>query len=80
MSEEPNSSLISSLLSGDIFKVSNGHWKLKDLGDGRTEATYWVEANFKVFVPSPIAKKLVKSNLPNMMKSYHQRISELFGS
>jgi coenzyme Q-binding protein COQ10 len=64
--------------SGDLFKTSRGHWKLQDEG-GKTRATYLVEATFNLFVPGPIAKALVSVNLPNMMSSYHKRVSELYG-
>ncbi|NQZ01076.1 MAG: SRPBCC family protein [Bdellovibrionales bacterium] len=63
--------------SGDIFKVSNGSWKLED-HQGKCQAHYAVEAKFKVFVPGPIAKALVNNNLPNMMKSYQSRIREVY--
>lgn len=64
--------------SGDIFKVSNGHWILEDEA-GKTRATYWVEAKFNMFVPGPIAKALVSVNLPNMVAAYHKRVKELYG-
>lgn len=64
--------------SGDLFKISNGHWELEDLG-GKTKANYWVEAKFKVFVPGPIAKTLVNVNLPNMMNAYRKRVEKLYG-
>ncbi|MCB0407884.1 MAG: SRPBCC family protein [Bdellovibrionales bacterium] len=64
--------------SGDLFKVSNGSWDLKEQG-GQCVAHYAVDAKFKVFVPGPIAKTLVKVNLPNMMKNYHSRVKQLFG-
>ncbi len=66
------------LESGDLFKVSSGSWTLKTVGD-KTQATYSVEAQFKVFVPGPIAKALVNVNMPNMMSSYKKRVSELYG-
>ena len=64
--------------SGDLFKVSNGSWLLEDEA-GRTRATYAVDAKFKVFVPGPVSKALVNVNMPNMMSSYHKRVSELYG-
>lgn len=63
---------------GDIFKTSRGYWKIQEEG-GKTRATYFVEATFNMFVPGPIAKALVSVNLPNMVSSYHKRISELYG-
>ncbi|MEZ4871667.1 MAG: SRPBCC family protein [Bdellovibrionales bacterium] len=78
MEEEPTHSITWHLDSGDIFKVSNGSWKLEDEA-GKTRATYKVEAKFKGFVPGPIAKTLVNVNLPNMMSSYHKRVKEVYG-
>lgn len=75
--DEPNS-LVWEFESGDLFKVSNGSWHLKDVG-GKTEATYEVEAKFKMFVPGPIAKALVSVNLPNMMSAYHKQVEKRFG-
>jgi len=65
--------------SGDLFKVSNGYWKLKEVDGEKTEATYFVEAKFKVFVPGPVAKTLINVNLPNMMSAYPKRVEELYG-
>ncbi|MBX7230939.1 MAG: SRPBCC family protein [Bdellovibrionales bacterium] len=64
--------------SGDLFKVSSGSWVLVEEA-GRTKATYNVDAQFKIFIPGPIAKALVNVNLPNMMSSYHKRVKELYG-
>lgn len=64
--------------SGDLFKESTGFWRLQDQ-EGKTRATYGVDAKFKLFVPGPIAKALVNVNLPNMMSSYQQRVRELYG-
>jgi len=66
------------LESGDLFKVSNGSWVLESEAE-KTRATYAVEAKFKVFVPGPVSKALVNVNMPNMMSSYHKRVSELYG-
>ena len=65
--------------SGDIFKLSNGSWELNEVDGDKVEAKYAVEAKFKGFVPSPIAKGLVSVNLPNMINSYHKRIKEVYG-
>ena len=62
--EENGADMISwSLDSGDLFKASNGSWELEDQ-DGKTLATYKIDAKFKVFVPGPIAKMAVNINLP----------------
>jgi coenzyme Q-binding protein COQ10 len=63
--------------SGDIFKTSSGSWVLQE-ENGKTKATYSVDATFTMFVPGPISKALVSVNLPNMMKAYHQRIQKMY--
>jgi len=63
---------------GDLFKKSSGSWALEEQA-GKTKATYTVEADFKMFVPGPVAKTLISVNLPNMMSAYHKRVSELYG-
>lgn len=63
---------------GDIFKTSIGSWKMEE-EKGKCRASYQVDATFNMFVPGPIAKALVSVNLPNMISSYHKRVSELYG-
>lgn len=67
-----------SLDSGDLFKHNNGGWELKDLGGGKTEATYTVDVDFKisVFGMSMIVNKLTNSSLPSMMKAFADRASK----
>lgn len=59
--------------SGDLFKKNNGEWKLKDLGNGKTEVTYSLEMDFKIFAPSSILSALTDKNLPIMMNSFFKR-------
>lgn len=63
---------------GDIFKTSDGSWKLEEQA-GKTKATYTVDATFGIFVPGPIAKTLLTVNLPTMMGAYHKRVKEKYG-
>ena len=62
--------------SGDIFKSNNGFWSLKNLGS-QCEATYAVDAEVKMFVPSRALKTIINVNLPGMMKSYEKRLTEV---
>ncbi len=78
LTEVPDKEVTWEFASGDIFKTSNGYWKLSDEA-GRARASYFVEATFNMFVPGPIAKALVSVNLPNMMSSYHKRVNQLYG-
>lgn len=64
-------------VKGDVFKSMQGSWKLEPVG-GKTKATYFVEAQFGMWVPSAVTKVLLETNLPSMMKAYHERIKKLF--
>ncbi|MCC7404991.1 MAG: SRPBCC family protein [Bdellovibrionales bacterium] len=79
ITENPGKGIEWTFDSGDLFKESNGFWRLQEDGKGGVRATYGVDAKFKMFVPGPIAKALVNVNLPNMMASYHKRVKELYG-
>jgi coenzyme Q-binding protein COQ10 len=59
--------------SGDLFKKNDGEWKLKDLGNGKTEVTYTLDMDFKIFAPSSILSALTEKNLPIMMSSFFKR-------
>ena len=59
--------------SGDLFKKNDGEWKLKDLGNGKTEVTYSLDLDFKMFAPSSILSALTEKNLPTMMNSFFKR-------
>ncbi len=78
MTETKDKSIVWELAGGDIFKKSIGSWHLENV-KGKTKATYAVEAEFNLFVPSPIAKALVSVNLPGMVKAYHARIKKIYG-
>lgn len=77
LTEVENESISWSFDEGDLFKSNDGHWMLKDNGDGTTEVTYKIDAEFKVKVPGMISKKLISSNLPSLMKSVCKRAKSL---
>lgn len=62
---------------GDVFKSNSGSWVLKPISDNKTEVTYEVSADFKIFVPSMIAKKMIEVSLPKMLEAYKARIKAL---
>ena len=68
-----------SLDSGDLLKVNNGKWTLKDLGNNKTEVTYSLEIEVKGFLPGLglIEKTLVNTNLPLTMKAFAKRAQSL---
>lgn len=63
--------------SGDLFKKNNGSWALKDLGNGKTEVTYSLDVDFKMFAPNAILKGLTEKNLPVMMNSFFKRAKSI---
>lgn len=71
--QERPSRLSWTLDSGDLFKKNDGEWKLKDLGNGKTEVTYTLDLDFKMFAPSSILSALTSKNLPVMMESFFKR-------
>ncbi len=74
-----NESVSWSLVSGDMMKVNNGGWKLKDLGGGKTEVTYHLEVELKGFLPGlgMVEKTMVSTNLPMNMKAFAKRAAAL---
>lgn len=62
---------------GDVFKSNSGSWVLKPISDNQTEVTYEVSADFKIFVPSMISKKMIEVSLPKMMDAYKARIKAM---
>ena len=70
--EKPNK-VTWSFESGDLFKMNEGSWDLKDNGDGTTEVTYSLEVDIKGFAPKKIVDNLTSKNLPAMMTSYKER-------
>lgn len=79
LTHKPNEEVSWSLVSGDIMKVNNGKWTLKDLGNNKTEVTYNLEVELKGFLPGlgMIEKTLVNTNLPMTMKAFAKRAASL---
>lgn len=74
--DEPNG-LSWTFDSGDLFKKNDGFWKLEKLDDNTTKATYGLDVELKMFAPKMMVNKLVKTNLPIMMKAFKKRSENL---
>jgi ribosome-associated toxin RatA of RatAB toxin-antitoxin module len=61
------------LVESNILKANYGSWKLRELGSGKTEVTYSLALDFKIYVPGMILNGLVKSSLPKMLDSFEKR-------
>ncbi len=70
MTHEKNKSVSWKLESGDLFKLNEGSWTIKELAPNKIEVTYKVNVDFKGLVPKMVINKLVSHNLPNVIKSY----------
>ncbi len=79
LAHKPNLEVSWSLVPGDMMKVNNGKWTLKDLGGNKTEVTYSLEVELKGFLPGLgiIEKTLVTTNLPLNMKAFAKRAASL---
>ncbi len=54
-----------------VFKANDGGWDLKPLDDGaRTHATYFIDLQVGMFVPSSIMKSLVERSLPDTVSRF----------
>lgn len=65
------------LLDSDTMKLDTGTWTLRDLGGGKTEVSYTIEIEFKVWVPGPILKGLTTAALPALIAEMEKRAKAL---
>jgi len=79
LSYKPNQEVSWTLVTGDMMKINNGKWSLKDLGNNKTEVTYSLEMELKGFIPGlgMIEKTLVNTNLPLNMKAFAKRAASI---
>ena len=73
----PHSELKWTLHSSKWFKHNNGGWDIKDLGDGRIEASYGVDVGVGVFVPKAITRRIVELTFPAMLNQFKKRAEQL---
>jgi len=62
-----------SMVESDSFKTNNGRWEIKEIAPGQTDVKYWLEIDFTIPVPGFILNRLVKAQLPTMVKSFVKR-------
>jgi ribosome-associated toxin RatA of RatAB toxin-antitoxin module len=72
--EDPENGVVEwSLIESDFFKVNSGRWKIKSVGDKKTDIVYEVDIEFKIYVPGMILNKIVKGNFPTLIKSFEKQ-------
>ena len=60
--------------SGSRFlKKNDGGWRLEDLGNGRTRATYGLDVEVGMWVPKKIINKMTGSTLPKTLEAFKKR-------
>ena len=74
LTEIENSSVKWTLVESSIMKSNVGGWTIRDLGDGRCEATYGLDVALKgVFVPASIRTKMTEGTLPSTLEAFKRR-------
>ena len=73
----PHTSVRWSLLKASFMKSNDGGWKLEDLGDGRTKATYGLEVRVSRLVPGKIVDKLTITTLPATLEAFKKRAESM---
>ena len=58
------------LVDSDFFKANSGRWEIKSVSGGKIDVLYDLSVEFKIPVPGFILNRLVKGNLPGMVKSF----------
>lgn len=71
---KPSKKIQWTMVKSDLMKANSGGWVLEPSGNGTTKAIYSVDVDLGLFVPAPISKMLIGSNLPSMMKAFKKRI------
>jgi ribosome-associated toxin RatA of RatAB toxin-antitoxin module len=74
MNGKPPKKIEWSFVKGDIMKDKHGHWLLEEVKKGVTKATYELNIELGLLVPGAITKRLVGKNLPEMLRSFKERI------
>ncbi|MGZ3688208.1 MAG: type II toxin-antitoxin system RatA family toxin [Bdellovibrionota bacterium] len=64
------------LVDSDSFKSNSGIWELRSVGPGKTDVKYQLEVEFKIPIPGFVLNRLVKSQLPSMVKSFVERATK----
>jgi ribosome-associated toxin RatA of RatAB toxin-antitoxin module len=61
------------LIDSNFFKKNNGHWAVKSVGANKSDVIYALDVEFKIPVPGFILNRVVKSQLPAMVRSFEKR-------
>jgi ribosome-associated toxin RatA of RatAB toxin-antitoxin module len=76
LKEEKNFVLSWSLQKGEWMKVNSGGWKLEEISENKTKATYFIELGFGPLVPKKISQMLSEIQLPQTLEAFKKRAEE----
>lgn len=62
------------LVKGDMMKSNTGRWILEEVKKGLTKATYEIDVDLGLLVPSAVTKTLISRDLPKMLKHFKERV------
>jgi ribosome-associated toxin RatA of RatAB toxin-antitoxin module len=65
------------MTKGEMIKGNEGYWALKELPDGKTEATYNIDLKLSAFVPGFVEKALAEQSLPALLENFKKRAEKL---
>jgi len=74
---EPHKKVWWEMVKSNLFDHIEGQWSFKKRGKGKTEVTYSTAVVPRFAAPQFIVKRLVSSNLPEMMNTFYERATEL---
>jgi coenzyme Q-binding protein COQ10 len=75
MTEERPLRITWTFLEGEFLKDNRGGWRLRQLGEHQTEATYEVEVGLGPLVPKALVNTLVEHSLPRMLQAFARRVA-----
>ncbi|MBI5509849.1 MAG: SRPBCC family protein [Deltaproteobacteria bacterium] len=56
-----------------MMAANVGAWRLEDLGDGKTRATYGLELKLKGLIPKSVSTRLIGTTLPETLARFKAR-------
>lgn len=74
----PPTGLTWTLVESNMLDFNSGGWELNPLDDHRCEATYFIEAGLRGFVPRAIVTKLAQITLPGILKRFKARAEQSY--
>ncbi len=62
-----------SLETAKMMSSNDGGWRLQDLKNGTTQATYGLEVKLKGLIPKSVSSRLLGTTLPDTLKRFKER-------